>query len=1405
MSDRLAVIQSTESVRELKDIKNAIKDLIPAINDLKKNVTSLNRGFQSGKPKEYTASLKELKEVTKQLSSVDKELISSMERLANIERTNAQAAAENARARKENALAIKEESKAKEQLAREARNEEKVLKDNNSAHKRLTKEVKEARQKARDYGAEIIALNRAKKNDSITTADFSRKMAQLSKDFNKSKKEANDLQRQLSKLNKETTPSSIRSGALPGRVTDILKSFGIITSIDNIASAFLRLGESAVQTSIKLNSLRLAQKSVFKTNDEVSRQNEFLTTIANKYGVEILSLTDAYTKFAASAQGTYLEGNRTQQIFDAVSRSSALLGVTTDETSGILRALGQMMSKGKVQAEELRGQLGDRMAGAFKLFADGMGISTSQLDKMLKKGEVLADDVLPKFAEQLNKKYKLDLDKQIDTQTASINRRTNAWVNFVDSVNSGSGVLTKGVLGFNAALTNMLEALTPSKKVTIIEQEQAKLNLLGYELRKNFSDEKKRKEIIDEMISINPFFIQGLDKENFTLDQISQQLRNVNDQYIQKIALEKQQEKIKELVEDQAQAYIYLNDVFVRNAVAYNNLNEATKKTLDDFRNGSIGYWDAQKRIEKSTKSLSKENRVATDMLTEMNTIIAQGSLNFDGFNRGIDGNRIAIKNATAAYDSLVQMFDKMAGRQQQLVYMNGLTAKSFNSLGQEQKNQWKETSELLKKAELEGNRFALVRNVWRAQNDRGGWFTTNKKGDDWYLENGKLLERKKAVIEKDAVKQKAATLTAAQKDFVNTAAGIRDTEIAMAKERRLNLKISEEQYWKEYENIIERYSVKIQNYLKGKNAKEIQVEGAAYKKAVDAREQAVKEVYGIRTKALEEQNKIELNISERQQKSISENQYSNDLDKLNAQIEINDKIIGQLEIYYDKQINLARNAGESTLEWERKRDAEIGNIEDERIKNINSIPEALAKQVEYESAILVANKGVTYEQQRQIILKNKSLNVDERDYQLGILEKKNEIELNKSEIAKTQALKNQILLRIQIAKLNFGVGVPTSEEIKQLNEYEEIIKRLESENISIEIDIASTLSPAMQKTKAFVSEGLKNLGLENLSAQFDDVFQKIVDGSFSAKEAVLLTAGAISDGLTAINNKQKENTIKALDEQLKYTQETTEQEIGFINDRLNQLNSLNELSSEQETERRRLEDEARTLKEQQLQREKMIEAQKARAEQKAAAQQALINGALGATQALATMPPPASYVMAALSLGFGVAQAVSISSKNPVPQYFVGREGGKAEWAWTQEKGREIITDKSGNIKSLGSNKGAEMTWLEQGDKVFTAEKSNKILERMYGLPKMGENVFRRIALKSIGNVQMPVVVNQNNINLDELADKMAQKMDKVFHKYSHTSITRANGFIYQQRGANNMEVIGTYDPKTLEENYKK
>lgn len=157
-----------------------------------------------------------------------------------------------------------------------------------------------------------------------------------------------------------------------------------------------------------------------------ARDLGFLRDTADRLGLSFNDSARAYAGLAAAARGTSLAGNGARQVFESVSKASAVMGLSVDDTRGVLLALQQMISKGTVQAEELRGQLGERLPGAFQIAARAMGVTTQELGEMLARGEVLATDFLPRFAKALEEDVGGAAESASQRLDASTARMTNA-------------------------------------------------------------------------------------------------------------------------------------------------------------------------------------------------------------------------------------------------------------------------------------------------------------------------------------------------------------------------------------------------------------------------------------------------------------------------------------------------------------------------------------------------------------------------------------------------------------------------------------------------------------------------------------------------------------------------------------------------------------------------------------------------------------------------------------------------------------------------------------------------------------------------------------------------------------------------------------------------------------------
>lgn len=164
------------------------------------------------------------------------------------------------------------------------------------------------------------------------------------------------------------------------------------------AYTLLELSQKTIEAGVKRQSAQLASTAIFGADTQQARM--FAASFSHQIGQNYTDTMKQYSNFAAGAQPT-LGFQGTQEFYKNAAMFARIRGATDEDLKGIMVAFQQMASKGKIQAEELRGQLGDRLAGAVQLFADAIGKTPQELDKLMKDGKLLAQDVLPKVSEKM--------------------------------------------------------------------------------------------------------------------------------------------------------------------------------------------------------------------------------------------------------------------------------------------------------------------------------------------------------------------------------------------------------------------------------------------------------------------------------------------------------------------------------------------------------------------------------------------------------------------------------------------------------------------------------------------------------------------------------------------------------------------------------------------------------------------------------------------------------------------------------------------------------------------------------------------------------------------------------------------------------------------------------------------
>lgn len=171
----------------------------------------------------------------------------------------------------------------------------------------------------------------------------------------------------------------------------IASATGVVTGIGLMAAA----GVKASMDMERFNAQLTASTGAAVLNADTYA---YLLELSNRLGQNVRDLIEPYAKFTTAARLSNVSLQDQRKIFEAATVAGTAMKLNSERMGLVFLALEQMFSKGTVSMEELRRQLGDLLPGSFAIAAQAMGVTESQLTKMIKNGEVLARDLLPKMA-----------------------------------------------------------------------------------------------------------------------------------------------------------------------------------------------------------------------------------------------------------------------------------------------------------------------------------------------------------------------------------------------------------------------------------------------------------------------------------------------------------------------------------------------------------------------------------------------------------------------------------------------------------------------------------------------------------------------------------------------------------------------------------------------------------------------------------------------------------------------------------------------------------------------------------------------------------------------------------------------------------------------------------------------
>ena len=157
---------------------------------------------------------------------------------------------------------------------------------------------------------------------------------------------------------------------------------------------------------------------------------------ADRLGIGLQGAAEGYSRFAIAARAGGATADETFFIFSKFSEVSRVFKLGAEEQKRVFKALEQMMSKGKISAEELTQQLGDSLPGALDKMAKAMKMSPAELFKAMEKGQVSSRNLLL-LAQEYGNSVRDQVVPASKSWQSELQRLETALFNFRSKVGAG--------------------------------------------------------------------------------------------------------------------------------------------------------------------------------------------------------------------------------------------------------------------------------------------------------------------------------------------------------------------------------------------------------------------------------------------------------------------------------------------------------------------------------------------------------------------------------------------------------------------------------------------------------------------------------------------------------------------------------------------------------------------------------------------------------------------------------------------------------------------------------------------------------------------------------------------------------------------------------------------------------
>ena len=174
--------------------------------------------------------------------------------------------------------------------------------------------------------------------------------------------------------------------------------FGVLNKVASVQAGFVAFSAIIGTFTGKINELinqqkqlqgfDLALKNIGLSSVQASEALAEAAGIANRLGAPIQQVEKSFKRMIPALKAVGVNSKDSSKFIEAIAARTQTLGLNTEQSGRFLEAFAQVLSKGKLQAEELNQQISE-LDGAFRTqLADALNVTTQELEEMISNSQV---------------------------------------------------------------------------------------------------------------------------------------------------------------------------------------------------------------------------------------------------------------------------------------------------------------------------------------------------------------------------------------------------------------------------------------------------------------------------------------------------------------------------------------------------------------------------------------------------------------------------------------------------------------------------------------------------------------------------------------------------------------------------------------------------------------------------------------------------------------------------------------------------------------------------------------------------------------------------------------------------------------------------------------------------------